>query len=293
MPDEKGVIPKKDYFRVKNDWFDALIKMRLPGNERQCLDYIIRRTYGWQKRSAQIPINDFVSATGILKTHVSRCLKALKLRKMIIVTKNGNYNYLTYEFNKYFNKWITDISPKTQLPKMVTMSDQKWSQLVTRNGNNQLPEMVTIPIKEQLKNNLKNNKRTSNKSKNKIFDDHDIPYLLSQTLIDQIKRNLPNSKDVQNGNREKTIQRWAADIDKMIRLDNRPVCDIWNMIIWCQYDDFWFKNILSGSKLRKQYDKLAAAITSEVRRNDKHKTSRQKLLEEKGKWMQTKMMQKN
>ena len=28
------------------------------------------------------------------------------------------------------------------------------------------------------------------------------------------------------------------------------------VIIWCQQDDFWYKNILSTEKLRKQYDRL-------------------------------------
>jgi phage replication O-like protein O len=286
MAEKKGAPPAADYFKVKNDWFDALIKIHLPGRDRQCLDFIIRQTYGWNRTEWPIPINDFVAATGINKPHVSRSLKSLKLRKMITVTKNDNSKYLTYSFNKYFNEWIPDISK---------------AKTVTKNGNKQLPKMVTestkngnsLPITPILvKYNIKTVKDIHHKSKIKIFDARDYPYLLSQTLLNQIKRNIPNHKSVQNGNQEKTIQRWASDIDKMLRLDNRTVCDIWNMIIWCQYDDFWFKNILSGSKLRKQFDKLSAAITSEVRKAERNKPQHEKLLEVGNSWLKDREAQR-
>jgi len=41
------------------------------------------------------------------------------------------------------------------------------------------------------------------------------------------------------------------------------------MVDWCQNDDFWQANILSGKKLRDKYDRLAAEA------NRKFKTNRQ------------------
>ena len=272
-----GEIPKKDYFRIKNDWFDALISFDEIPEKIRCLNYIIRMTYGWQTKNAQITHAEFSAATGIPRPNVHRALMKLKAENIIAI-KSDSSNRLTYSFNKYFKTWKRKSRKKT-----VAIESDSKSAIES--------DSSLFSIKEQLKNNIKNNERTSNKSKVKTFDPHDISYLLSETLIDQIKRNLPNGKDVQNGNREKTIQRWASDIDKMIRLDNRPVCDIWNMIIWCHYDDFWFKNILSGSKLRKQYDKLSAAITSEVRRKNRNKTQHQKLLEVGERWLQKQGMQ--
>jgi len=49
---------------------------------------------------------------------------------------------------------------------------------------------------------------------------------------------------------------WAKDIDLMIRLDSRQPSDVEAVIRWCQADGFWANNILSGAKLRKQYDQL-------------------------------------
>jgi hypothetical protein len=42
----------------------------------------------------------------------------------------------------------------------------------------------------------------------------------------------------------------------MIRLDNRAPESIEAVIRWCQADTFWQNNILSGAKLREQYDQL-------------------------------------
>ena len=133
MAEKKGDPPGSDYFKVKNDWFDALIGIeKLPWRECRCLLYIIRRTYGWQKKSMEIPINDFVVVTGIGKTHISAALKSLKFKKLIRVTKNDNCKYLTYSFNKYFNQWKSNL-----------VTENGNSHLVTENGNKKLPKTVT------------------------------------------------------------------------------------------------------------------------------------------------------
>ena len=203
--------------------------------------------------------------------------------------KEKNYQKSKRNINKNINDIVIKNDNQVKTETVIRTDNQTVIRTDTHLGIRTDTQTPITPI--IVKDNIKDNIKTSPTSKVKTFDPHDISYLLSETLIDQIKRNLPNGKDVQNGNRKKTIQRWASDIDKMIRLDNRPVCDIWNMIIWCHYDDFWFKNILSGSKLRKQYDKLSAAITSEVRRKNRNKTQHQKLLEVGERWLQKQGMQ--
>jgi hypothetical protein len=55
---------------------------------------------------------------------------------------------------------------------------------------------------------------------------------------------------------EKTAERWARDIDLMIRLDKRTPKEIEAVIRYSQSDQFWKSNILSGATLRKQFDRL-------------------------------------
>jgi hypothetical protein len=56
--------------------------------------------------------------------------------------------------------------------------------------------------------------------------------------------------------RAPNLNAWAADIDKIIRLDGRCYEQVLEVIEWCQQDNFWQNNILSAAKLRLQLDKL-------------------------------------
>lgn len=60
--------------------------------------------------------------------------------------------------------------------------------------------------------------------------------------------------------RKPNINSWAADIDKMIRLDKLQPAEIEYVINWCQQDSFWKQNIKSGNKLRIQYASLYLRI---------------------------------
>jgi hypothetical protein len=79
---------------------------------------------------------------------------------------------------------------------------------------------------------------------------------LSGILADLILENNPNNVQLRNGGREKTVERWSDDIEKMMRLDQRQPQEIERIIRWSQGDKFWKGNILSGEKLRKQFDTL-------------------------------------
>ena len=79
---------------------------------------------------------------------------------------------------------------------------------------------------------------------------------LSGLLASLILMNKPDYRELQNGNKEATITRWAKDISLMLRRDARDIGQIEEVIIWSQKDNFWYTNILSAEKLRKQFDKL-------------------------------------
>jgi hypothetical protein len=49
---------------------------------------------------------------------------------------------------------------------------------------------------------------------------------------------------------------WSKEIDKMVRLDKRDVIKIKSILSWLPTNAFWAKNILSGGKLRNQFDRL-------------------------------------
>ena len=79
---------------------------------------------------------------------------------------------------------------------------------------------------------------------------------LAQLLHDKIKNNTPA------WNMTGSLDKWAEDINKIIRLDGRTAEQVAYVIDWVQKDDFWRKNILSGTKLRKQFNRLVVTIQS-------------------------------
>lgn len=56
--------------------------------------------------------------------------------------------------------------------------------------------------------------------------------------------------------RRPNAERWARDMDRLIRRDKREPERVEAVIRWCQADPFWQTNILSPAALRKQFDRL-------------------------------------
>jgi phage replication O-like protein O len=121
------------YIRIATELFEALAGIRIPGEARQCLDVIIRKTYGFHKKEDHIALSQFYLITRLGKSHI--CRNVSKLEQMnIIITQKGNENGKLYRFNKDFDTWKS-------LPKKVTLPKKVIS--VTQKGNLALPKKGT------------------------------------------------------------------------------------------------------------------------------------------------------
>ena len=93
-------------------------------------------------------------------------------------------------------------------------------------------------------------KKTSCRNRKKRTYDQNSDYMkLAKFLQKQILINKPDFK-------QPVLQTWADDMRKLVELDKRDKHDVALVIKWCQQDSFWSTNILSASKLRKQFDQL-------------------------------------
>lgn len=90
--------------------------------------------------------------------------------------------------------------------------------------------------------------------KNKYSEDGD-EVRLAQLLYDLCKRDDSKFK-------EPNIQKWAEHIDRLIRIDGRNPKEVEDVMRWAKNDDFWNSNILSPSKLRKQFSQLKIKMES-------------------------------
>ncbi len=109
----------------------------------------------------------------------------------------------------------------------------------------------------------KNDKNVKN-DKKKEYGPNSDEFRLSKLLLDLILQRKPDYK-------KPNLQRWAVHINRMIRLDNRKVERITEVIRWCQRDDFWQDNVLMTDKLRKQFDKLELAMRKPKKGNSNGK----------------------
>lgn len=97
--------PQKEngYVAVSTEVFDALIRIRIPGEARQVLDYIIRMTWGWNKKEDRIAYSQIYLATGLRDGQITRAIR--KLEAMNLVIRKECRQGKIYRFNKDFDTW--------------------------------------------------------------------------------------------------------------------------------------------------------------------------------------------
>lgn len=99
--------------RIANEILDMLMKLVIPPNQRQVLDCIMRKTWGYQKKVDRIANSQIAEATGLARPTVSRCLKALTAQNLI--TRQGK----NLGVQKDWERWIIDSavnSPEVDSP---------------------------------------------------------------------------------------------------------------------------------------------------------------------------------
>ena len=84
-------LPEKEYIPITNQFTEAMSRQYLRPNESKVLWHLLRKTWGWQKKSEFILLRQFEKELDILKPHISRALSSLTHRR--IVTKLGNKRY--------------------------------------------------------------------------------------------------------------------------------------------------------------------------------------------------------
>ena len=77
-------------------------------------------------------------------------------------------------------------------------------------------------------------------------------------------------KEIDPKVKKPNIELWAADIEKINRLDNRSYEDIEKVIRWIKTPgNFWLPNIMSGKKLRIQFARLILEVNNVRNRQQK------------------------
>jgi phage replication O-like protein O len=112
---------------IANEIMEALARTYLSSYETQVIFAILRKTYGWHKKEDWISLSQLSEMTKILPQHISRTIKKLAIRSIIIRNKKK------IGFNKDYDKW--DNIPKQVIPIQVIG--------VTQTGIKYIPKQVT------------------------------------------------------------------------------------------------------------------------------------------------------
>lgn len=94
---------KNGHTDIANEILDVLCKTRINGQDRQVIDFIFRKTYGWHKKRDKISLSQFETGTGLKRSRICECIKNLTNMKIIIRIQDDNGT--EYEFNKNYEEW--------------------------------------------------------------------------------------------------------------------------------------------------------------------------------------------
>lgn len=196
------------------------------------------REWEWKGKVYKAEPGQFVTS---LESITTKCGKGITMQNVRTALKRfEKYEFLTNESTNK-NRLITIVNwglyqanedePNKQDNKQLTSNQQATNKQLTTNKN--------------VKNVKNENKTLRSKLK---FETHHLQ--LAKLLLKEIKKNKDNFK-------EPNLDEWANTFRLMMERDKREGKEIQDAILFCQSHHFWYKNILSADKLRKQYDRLS------------------------------------
>lgn len=142
------------HLRIANDIWDALCRIRIPGEVRQVIDTVLRKTWGFQKKQDHIAISQFQAATGINRGNVCRALRKAITMNIIVkkddpLVKKDDPRGVSYSFNKDYETWRGVSSKKTRsskkTPVVVKKDDKTLSKKTTTKDNKDILKDNSAP----------------------------------------------------------------------------------------------------------------------------------------------------
>lgn len=159
-------------------------------------------------------------------------------------TDNAGFEVFGKTENNPIKPKITDLNPKKPNPNLNVNVNVNGNE--NGNGNDSPPQCAGHSPPQKLE---------ARKTAKTQPDSESLR--LSHLLCDLHKK-----YDAGYNTSPKHLEQWAADIEKLHRLDNREYSDIESVIRWVKSDgNFWLSNIMSGAKLREKFPQLFTQMT--------------------------------
>lgn len=188
-------------------------------------------------------------------------LKVLISKRFVITFESG---VVVIKHHRINNKWDSHNCKRTAYLEefnRLYIKDNKAYTLDPAQGKPLNSASSLLPVCQQsveenrIEENRIDNTNTSQESdsaKKVMFGPEDMR--MAELLRDLIQQNAPAWK------MRGQITKWAEEINKLHRIDERSYQQIEYMIRWVQADSFWKMNILSPTKLREKFNDLVVKI---------------------------------
>jgi len=143
---EEGLTP------IAHELVEAFCHINLSAYESRVVWFILRKSFGFHKKTDRISFSQFEEGTGLKHWHVSRTLERLLSRN--IITKTGdNYN-LEYGIQKDYDLWENPETSTKSVPNEVTkistsIGDKLVPIEVTNSSDESSPIQVTKSSPQQ------------------------------------------------------------------------------------------------------------------------------------------------
>jgi hypothetical protein len=160
-----------------------------------------------------------------------------------------------WRYMKNFEKWQMLSIKSTNKFSVITINNWHQYQDIDQQLSSNCPTTVQQLSTNKNEKNDKNNKKLNNKRY--VFDEKQMK--LAELLWKCIRINHPTMK-------KPSLESWANTIRLMMERDQREGKEIQEVILWATKHHFWYKNILSADKLRKQFDRLLIQMKDEQKR---------------------------
>jgi len=134
---------------IANEIAEALMRTNFSAYQIRILWAIWRKTYGWHKKNDLISVSQVSKMTQLNHGHVSRALKELELRNIIVRTPSGTRHGSSVGFQKNFEKWKLVPYGVYRTPSGFTRTP--WGTKLVPHGERTKEKKETIQKKEDIR----------------------------------------------------------------------------------------------------------------------------------------------
>jgi phage replication O-like protein O len=145
------------YTKIANELLEVFCRFNLSAYESRVIWAIIRLTHGWRESSRKITLSEMINATGLKSRHVSRSIRSLTDKNMIL--RNG-----VTGIQKDYEKWV-QTPPIKGVPIQVDAPIQAVPKEVEQTPPIQVEKSPPIQVHHLLVKERKETKESGNEVK--------------------------------------------------------------------------------------------------------------------------------